>query len=152
MRLLFLLLLPFSLLSQTKVNIQILQKHNYCGGAKPPAEILAQYDKPKPYAGKKLVIVSANGKTVTAVTNPEGYLKIKLKAGAYKVYEDWRYYKKTPDGTDSKNFDSECLKLAWQKVDITIDAQKKTQSIKIDIDEAYCMHTIPCLINPQYPQ
>lgn len=152
MRLLLFLLLPFCLLSQTKVNIQILQKQVYCGGARPNPEILAQFEKPIPFANKKLVIVSANGKTCTASTNNNGYLKIKLKAGSYKVYEAWRYNKQTPDGTDKKNFDTECLKLAWEKVDITIDVQKKTQNIKVDIDEAYCQHTIPCLLNPQYPQ
>lgn len=152
MRALFFFLLPFSLLAQTKVNVQILQKYNYCGGAKPPAEILAQYDKPRPFANKKLVVVSANGKTCKATTNANGYLKIKLKAGSYKVYEAWRYNKQTPDGTDAKNFDAECLKLAWEKVDMTIDAKPKAQTIKIDIDDAYCQHTTPCLLNPQYPQ
>jgi hypothetical protein len=152
MRLIFLLLLPFGLLSQTKVNIQILQIQHYCGGAKPPKEILDQYAKPKPYADKKFVLVSANGKTCTASTDKNGYLKIKLKAGSYKGYEAWRYNKKTPDGTDAKNFDAECLKKTWEKVDITIDAQKKAQSVVIDIDEAYCPHTIPCILNPQYPQ
>lgn len=152
MKALFLLLLPFSLLAQTKVNVQILQKQTYCGGARPNPEILADLEKPKPFANKKLVIVSANGKTCKTTTTASGYLKIKLKAGSYKVYEAWRYNKQTPDGTDAKNFDAECLKQAWEKVDMTIDAQKKAQSIKIDIDEAYCNHTIPCLLNPQYPQ
>ena len=152
MRILFFLLLPFCLLSQTKVNVQIMQKRIYCGGARPNPEILAEQEKPQPFALKKLVIVSANGKTCTTTTNNNGYLKIKLKAGSYKVYEAWRYNKQTPDGTDKKNFDEACLKQAWEKVDITIDAQKKTQSIKIDIDEAYCQHTVPCLLNPQLPQ
>ncbi len=152
MRFLFLILFPLSLLSQTKVNIQIMQKQHYCGGARPNPEILAEHEKPKPFANKKLVLVSANGKTCTTTTNANGYLKIKLKAGSYKVYEEWRYTKKTPDGTDMKNFDAECLKLAWAKVDITIDAQKKAQNIIIDIDDAYCMHTIPCLLNPKYPE
>ena len=152
MRLLFLLLLPLSFLAQTKVNVQILQKHNYCGGARPNPEILAQYEKPRPFANKKLVLVSANGKTCKATTNTNGYLKIKLKPGSYKVYEAWRYNKQTPDGTDKKNFDAECLKQSWEKVDITIDAQKKSQNIEISIDDAYCQHTIPCLLNPQIPQ
>ncbi|MBP7810165.1 MAG: hypothetical protein KA163_12785 [Bacteroidia bacterium] len=150
--LLFLFLLPFSLLSQTKVNVQIMQKGTYCGGARPNPEILANHEAPKPFANKKFVLVSANGKTCTVTTNAKGYFKVKLKAGSYKGYEAWRYYKKTPDGTDAKNFDMECLKGSWEKVDMTIDAQKKTQSIKIDIDDAYCNHTIPCLLNPQYPQ
>lgn len=152
MRLIFLLLLPFCLLSQTKVNVQLMQKGTYCGGARPNAEILAQHEKPKPFANKKFVLVSANSKTCTATTNANGYLKIKLKAGSYKVYEAWRYNKQTPDGTDAKNFDPECLKLAWTKVDMTIDVQKKAQSVVVDIDDAYCPHTIPCLLNPQYPE
>jgi hypothetical protein len=152
MRLIFLLLLPFSLLSQTKVNIQILQKLSYCGGAKPPKEILDQYAIPKPFANKKFILVSANGKTCSATTDANGYLKIKLKAGSYKGYEAWRYNKKTPDGTDAKNFDMECLKQAWQKADLTIDAQKTSQNVVVNIDDAYCPHSIPCLLNPQYPQ
>lgn len=152
MRVLILLLFPFCLLSQTKVNVQILQKHNYCGGAKPPPDVLAQYDKPRPFANKKLVIVSATGKTCKATTNSKGYLKIKLKPGSYKVYEAWRYNKQTPDGTDAKNFDAECLKQSWEKVDITINTQKKAQTIEVAVDDAYCQHTIPCLLNPQIPQ
>ena len=85
MRVLLFLLLPLSFLSQTKVNVQILQKYNYCGGARPNAEILSQYEKPRPFANKKLVFVSANGKTCKAITNANGYLKIKLKVGSYKV-------------------------------------------------------------------
>lgn len=152
MRFLFLLLLPFSFFSQTKVNVEILQKFNYCGGAKPPAEILAQYEKPRPYANKKLIIVSANGKTATTTTDSNGYLKVKLKPGSYKLYEEWRYKKSTPDGSDIKNFDKACLQTAWAKVDITINAQKKTQEIKVTIDDAYCQHTIPCLTNPHLPE
>lgn len=152
MRLLFLLLFPLSFLSQTKVNVQILQKQVYCGGARPNPEILAQYEKPRPFANKKLVLVSSNGKTCKATTNADGYLKIKLKPGSYKVYEAWRYNKQTPDGTDKKNFDTECLKQSWEKVDITINAQKTSQNIEVNIDDAYCQHTIPCLLNPQIPQ
>ena len=129
-----------------------MQKQHYCGGARPNPEILAEHEKPKPFANKNLVLVSANGKTCTATTNANGYLKIKLKAGSYKVYEAWRYNKKTPDGTDTKNFDQECLKSAWEKVDMTIDAQNKSQNIVIYIDDAYCTYTIPCILNPQYPE
>jgi hypothetical protein len=152
MKALFLLLFPFTLLSQTKVSIQILQVQHYCGGIKPPKETLDELAKPKPYANKQFVFVSSKGKTCKATTDANGYLKIKLKAGSYKGYEAWRFNKKTPDGTLEKNFDTECLKKAWEKVDITIDAQKSTQNVKIDIDEAYCPHTIPCILNPKYPE
>ncbi len=152
MKFLFLILFPLSLISQIKVNVQIVQKQSYCGGAKPSQEILDRLAVPIPCPHKKFVLVSANGKICTVTTNSKGYLKVKLKAGSYKGYEAWRYNKKTPDGTDAKNFDMECLKAAWGKVDITIDTQKKAQAIVIDIDDTYCQHNIPCLLNPQYPQ
>ena len=152
MRFIFLFLLPFSLLSQTKVNVQVLQNQKYCGGIKPSKEILEQYSRPIPFTNKKFVLVSANGHTVAATTNANGYLKIKLKPGSYKGYEAWRFYKKTPDGTDAKNFDAECLKQAWTKVDLSIDCQKKTQAVVVDVDDVYCPHTIPCLLNPHFPE
>lgn len=151
MKLLFLLLLPLSIFCQTKVYVQIMQKHNYCGGARPNAEILSQYEKPRPFANKKLVIVSENGKACKVKTNTNGFFKAKLKPGMYKIYESWRYSKQTPDGSDMKNFDSECLKTTWEKVDGTLKVEIKSWTSEITIDEAYCPHTIPCLLNPQYP-
>lgn len=152
MKVLFFFLLPFSLLSQTKVNVQILQTQHYCGGIKPPKEILDQYAIPKPYANKKFVLVSANGKTCKVKTDANGYLKVKLKAGSYKGYEEWRYTKSVPEGNDLTKYDPQCLQENWKKVDLTIEAQKKTQNVVVTIDEAYCPHTIPCLLNPTFPE
>src|SRR5574343_1683704 len=118
------ILLPFAISSQCRVNVELTQKQSYCGGAKPPPELLAQLEKPIPYANKKLVLVSANGKTTTVSTNSKGILKLKLKPGSYKLYEPWRFYKKTPDNSDIKNFDKTCLEPQWNKADVTIETQK----------------------------
>ena len=150
--LLFFLVLPLLASSQVKVNIKVLQKQTYCGGARPTPEITAQYEKPIPYANKKLIIVSANGKIDSTITTAKGYLKVRLKAGTYKLFEPWRYYKRTPDGSDIKNFDKECLQKQWEKADMIIDAQKKRQQITMDIDATYCPHTLPCISNPQMPE
>ena len=145
-------IISFLSYSQKNVYLELTQDQKYCGGAKPPPEILAQYEKPLLYADKKLIIVSANGKIDSAKTDPKGVLKLKLKPGSYKLYEPWRYHKRTPDGTDIKNFDKECLQKVWAKVDISIDTKKKKQVIVVDIDPLFCMHEIPCIKNPQYPQ
>jgi len=138
--------------SQKNIYLELKQDQKYCGGAKPSPEILKQYEKPLLYADKKLIIVSANGKIDSTKTNPKGILKIKLKPGSYKLYEPWRYHKTSPDGTALANFDLECLQKAWAKVDILIDTKKKKQAIVVDIDPFFCMHEIPCIKNPQYPQ
>lgn len=148
----YLLLLPVLTFSQVKVNINVLQKQTYCGGARPTPEITAQYEKPIPYANKKLIIVSSNGKVDSTTTTSKGYLKVRLKPGTYKLYEPWRYHKQTPNGSDIKNFDKDCLQKQWDKIDVIIDAQKKRQQITMDIDDTYCPHTLPCVLNPQMPE
>ncbi|HWY12597.1 MAG TPA: hypothetical protein VN026_14790 [Bacteroidia bacterium] len=147
-----LLLMPLAQFSQSGVFLELTQEQKYCGGAKPSPEILKQYEKPLIYANKKLIIVSAKGKIDSVKTDSKGVLKLKLKPGLYKLYEPWRYHKATPDGTDIKNFDKECLQKVWAKVDILIDTQKKKQHIEVNIDPLFCMHEIPCVTNPQYPQ
>lgn len=147
-----LLFIPLLQFSQKNVYWELTQDQKYCGGAKPNAEILAQYEKPVLYANKKLIIVSASGKIDSTTTNSKGILKIKLKPGSYKLYEPWRYHKRTPDGTDVNNFDKDCLAKTWEKVDIAITTQKKKQQLIIDIDPVFCQHEIPCLKNPHMPE
>jgi len=146
------LCLPLTQFSQSKVYLELAQKQNYCGGAKPPAEVLAALEKPLPYADKKLIIVSATGKIDSTKTDSKGVLKIKLKRGSYKLYEPWRYHKLAPDGTVLANLDHECLKKTWEKVDISIDTKKKKQQIVVNLDEVFCPHSKPCLLNPQLPE
>ena len=119
----FLLLISLQNFSQKNVNYELTQDQKYCGGAKPSPEILAKYERPLLYANKKLILVSASGKIDTVKTNSKGILKIKLKPGSYKLYEPWRYYKRSPDGNDMSYFDLECLTKQWAKVDISIDTQ-----------------------------
>jgi hypothetical protein len=148
----FCILLYFGAFSQGKVNVKLSQKQSYCGGARPSEEILERYKKPLPYVNKKLIIVSSNGKIDSTTTDTKGALKLKLKPGSYKLYEAWRYRKRTPDGTTINDFDTSCLAQVWQKPDITIDVQKRKQVLTIDLDPVYCPHTIPCLNNPHIPE
>jgi hypothetical protein len=140
------------MLSQQKIKLQLKQQHQYCGGARPSPEILAKYEKPFPYANKKLVMIASNGKTDTVITDANGKLTLKLKDGTYKLYESWRYYKKTPDGSGRENYDSSCLAQRWEKVDVSIEIKKRKSKITNEIDQAYCPHTIPCLLNPHIPE
>jgi len=77
----FFLVVSLSVFSQKNVYLELSQEQKYCGGAKPSPEILARYEKPLPYINKKLILVSANGKTDSVKTISKGFLKIKLKLG-----------------------------------------------------------------------
>jgi hypothetical protein len=152
MRVFLFLLFPFCLFSQQKIKLELKQQYEYCGGARPSPEILAKYEKPLPYANRKLIMVSASGKIDSVQTDANGKLNLKLKDGTYNLYEAWRYYKRTPDGNSFNSYDTSCLVNHWAKVDVTIFIKKRNSKITSNIDKAYCPHTIPCLRNPHLPE
>lgn len=139
-------------MSQQKIKLELKQLHEYCGGARPSPEMLAKYEKPWPYANKKLIMVSSEGKIDSVQTDAKGKVTLKLKNGVYKLYEPWRYHKRTPDGTAAENFDKECLEKQWDKVDVEIEIKKRKSKITKNIDNAFCPYKIPCLKNPQMPE
>lgn len=98
-----------------KVIINITYKSQYCGGARPTPEMIAEAEKSKPYANKTMVIISDKFVVDSAKTNVKGQLQIKIKKGTYTIYEAWKYYKTGPDGMDVSKFEKECLKMEWQR-------------------------------------
>lgn len=71
------------------VTGRILLKSSYCGGAAPSDEILAEYEKPKPYGGQPLLIREGKSNTLGAAmvtrttTAADGTFKLDLKPGTY---------------------------------------------------------------------
>jgi hypothetical protein len=150
---LLLFLMGFSLAGQKKsVSIKITFLQPYCGGARPTKEMLAESQKPKPYAKKTIVIVSEEGKIDSARTNNSGILKLKLKAGQYKLFETWRYFNSTPAQLPVKDFDKDCLKPEWQKeIKTVVVTSKKAEVIhKNDIIIA-CPWNVPCILESAKP-
>lgn len=134
------------------VTGQINFKQSYCGGARPSAEILAQATKSKPYADKMVMIVSQKGKVDSVKTDANGTFKTTLKAGTYRVFEAWRYYKKATGGMLVGDFDAECLKKEWKKEIKEIIVTKKETKVldKNEIVEV-CPWDLPCIIDSHKP-
>lgn len=124
----------------------------YCGGAKPTPEMEEESRKPKPYSGKTVFFISENGKTDSARTNEKGILKIKLPLGNFKVFEAWRFYKKTPNDDVSENFNASCLQAEWNIHFMTVSVTKKklSQNIENPIIR-YCAWNAPCLNETHLP-
>lgn len=150
---LILLLAGYLSFAQKKnITVKITYKEPYCGGARPSEEMLEKAQLAKPYAKKKVVLVSDQGKTKVLKTDTNGEIKTKLKAGTYKIYEAWRYTKKTANGMPLQNFDSECLKLEWQKEIFLI---KVGDNISIELKNEIilsCPWAIPCILDSFRPE
>ncbi len=120
----------------------------YCGGARPTEQILAEAERPKPYANQTIVFVKGT-KVDSARTVADGSVSKKLKAGTYQVFESWRYYKKAPGSGALNEFNSECLNGEWKKPFGILIVSKKSHAFekKFELVEV-CDHKRPCLIDP----
>ncbi|MGZ3899489.1 MAG: hypothetical protein ACXVNQ_03915 [Bacteroidia bacterium] len=128
-----------------KIKISFIQP--YCGGARPSPEMLANGEKLRPYTGKTIIIVSEKGRIDSAKTDTAGYINKKMAIGKYKLYEPWRYYKKTQRGDNINDFDKDCLKKEWAKhfMDVTVTKNNLTQKSDGPI-VLYCSWDAPCLL------
>lgn len=143
-----LLLISGSACSQKKMQkIKISYIRPYCGGARPSPEMLADAEKLRPYARQMIILISSAGKVDSAKTDTAGYIHKKLAVGNYKLYEPWRYYKKTQNGDKISDFDKECLKTEWAKpfMEVTVTKNGLKQSSETPII-SYCSWDAPCLL------
>jgi hypothetical protein len=139
--------------SQKKaVNFQINYRQSYCGGARPSDEIMADLNKPTPYRFQTIIFVSSKGKADSIKTTENGDIKIKLRVGKYKVYEAWRYYKKTPAGFSREDFDLVCLQAEWKKEVKEIIVTTKDIKV-IDKNEIIysCPWNVSCILDSRRP-
>lgn len=127
-----------------KIKISYIQP--YCGGARPSPEMVADGEKLRPYTGKTIIIVSEKGKVDSAKTDNEGYLNKKLAPGKYKLFEPWRFHKKTQTGEPQKDFDKDCLKAEWSKhfMEVVVTKTALTQKSDNPIIQN-CSWDAPCL-------
>jgi hypothetical protein len=135
-----------------KVTIELNYTEPYCGGARPTDEILEEAQKPKPYAGRKMILVSKTGKADTLITDAKGRVSAKLNKGQYALFEPWRYYKSTFSGAPANQFDPACLKAEWEKatVEIKITGKKPNIVFKNELQN-YCDWALPCLLEIHAP-
>lgn len=144
----FVLLNCSAALAQKKlVKVVVLAQPSYCGGAPPSEEIMAEMTKPKPYASKKMYLVSEKGKARVVKTGMNGSFCIKLAEGTYKLMEAWKHKRVSPNGESIEHFDKTCLKTEWEKETLQIMVLKNEITItgKNDIT-LYCDWAYPCLL------
>ncbi len=169
MKVLILHLIYFSLLSldpaeskkKTKkfpVSGTVTSTINYCGGARPTAEILEQAATPRPIPHKKIYIKqgdvnSFGSKTILQLTtDSNGNFKAKLPAGKYLVVDstknDLLYYNmllKTykSQTTNYEAVDTLCLKEWYMKPNCVFEVtDKEVNNINVNFHKT--CDDIPC--------
>ncbi len=77
----------------------ILNTQSYCGGARPPQELLNELATPKPYGNRSLVFVhTTSHKEYTFTTDEHGHYEVELPLGKYELRPGKRF------NTEEENF------------------------------------------------
>ncbi|MDI1354975.1 MAG: hypothetical protein PSX36_08655 [bacterium] len=143
----------FSGYAQNKsLRVEVSYHESYCAGARPSDELLAEIQKPKPYANRSLVIIPSKGKACKVKTDALGIFQIKLKDGNYKVKEGWRHSKSSPNGESLSHFDKTCLKSEWGKVALELTVTNGNVTVVV-VNEIVvpCAWSYPCLLEAHTP-
>ena len=168
--LLFMLLIPNLFFSQKRINKSshfsivkgiVNQTNSYCGGARPPDDLLEELAKPKPLTNYKLYIKKNTPSIIDAiimdsvVTDKNGRFNIRLKKGNY-VFIDSNYKDRNQfnqlvkfildDQENYSQLDSNCLLNRFNLPLMTFKINQRTHILKPIIIHRNCDYNkIPCV-------
>jgi hypothetical protein len=144
----------------------VTQTNSYCGGARPSEEILEEYNKPKPYAGKVLHVRegknnASGGKVVLRiVTNDSGYFSGSLPPGSYCIVQEEQLKPLNISGIKGAKdkplaVDSNCLDKWWSGSLATFQVPRNdTSGILINFHHpCFVSGDVPCIryVGPMPP-
>jgi len=133
------------------ISGKVTETSDYCGGARPPEELIEQLKTPKPLADKVLIIKSGKNNSLTksiqkTKTDPYGNFTLVLKAGTYCIVDEEKS-KKFASKNDDENYewDNDCLKKNWGHCDyLLVIGKDKVNNIEINYHN-HCNYRQPCL-------
>jgi hypothetical protein len=140
----------------------VQQTSSYCGGARPPQEILDNFKKPLPYANKIFYvrigeINSLDNKIITKFTSDSsGNFTIRLPQGIYSILveEQIKPIEAKDYITKLQTVDEKCLQTWWQKPYYLLVVKKKNEPLNFNFHHrCYLKNDIPCVtyIGPVHP-
>lgn len=134
--------------AQKKIKLELTFNYvkPYCGGAKPTAQQQADAKKEIPLTNQKFYVYQNNKCIDSLLTDGNGNAIIKYFPGTYYLFEPWKHFKKTPDGSPATDFFMDCLKKEWAipnyLVSITDGDYKMTY---YEMSLSRCPNQYPCL-------
>lgn len=145
--LLFVCLIGICNAQKVKIQFEFKYKQPYCGGAKPTAEIIAETQKERPLDNQKFYVYQNNKCIDTIRTNDSGAVVLKYLPGTYYLFEAWKHFKKTPDGSPLADFNKACMAKEWLKPNykIMIASASDFTMDYYEISASRCAHQLACL-------
>jgi hypothetical protein len=140
-----------------KVSGTITQTHAYCGGARPPKELMDNLTKPSPFPGKKVYIRSGTENSLDKpvirelIADTGGRFSLLLPSGTYCIIQeeqvktlDTDFFRKKL--TSYHKLDEACLKQWWSKCLMTFEvgATDKTD-LNINFHFPCFTNGVPCV-------
>jgi len=115
--LLFLLCLCGINQAQVKFKVELAFKYikPNCAQGKANAKVQEELKKEVPLANQKFYVYKDNKLVDSLKTNDSGKVFVKYYPGTYLLFEPWKHFKKTPDGSSMTDFFKDCLVKEWTK-------------------------------------
>jgi len=164
------LLIPNLFFSQKRINKSshfsivkgaVNQTNSYCGGARPPDDLLEELAKPKPLTNYKLYIKKNTPSIIDAIimdsiiTDQNGRFTLKMPKGNYifvdSIYKDREHYNQMVrlilnDNENYSNLDTNCLLNRFNTPLLDFKITRKNQLLKpIRIHRSCDYNKIPCV-------
>ncbi|MBK9285594.1 MAG: hypothetical protein IPM51_14935 [Sphingobacteriaceae bacterium] len=80
------------------------------------------------------------------ITDEEGIVVIKLTDGEFFLFEEWKQFKRTPDGSPKSDFFADCLVKVWQKPNYKIVfANDEVTMTYYEVSASRCPDAYACL-------
>ncbi len=136
------------------ISGKVTQTSTYCGGAEPSEEILAEYSKEKPYAGKTFYIRKGNinalnSKIILSFKADEnGKFSFQLPPGIYSIIQEAQVKEIKAEDYNKKESlqtDVSCLKNWWFKPYYVLEIKDK------DISGLHFKFHHPCFVSGDIP-
>jgi hypothetical protein len=115
------------------VSGTITQTQSYCGGARPPEDLLKKMQSPRPYPGKKIYFRKGQNNSLDmislkeAISDSTGHFQVNLASGTYCIVEEDQVKELDMAGFKKKYLnqylvaDESCLKQWWSKCFMTVE-------------------------------
>lgn len=151
------------------VEISITQTSSYCGGAKPPPELIAELKIPHPLAKKTLFIKKGELNTfdskifLEVVSDSLGKVKIHLPAGKYFIVDelkkDTSFYnnlikKYAKETSRCSAINKDCLKKWYEQPDFTFEIKEGRNKFVVNFHKGCSWKEVPyncCEYKGEYP-
>jgi hypothetical protein len=136
------------------ISGKVTQTSAYCGGAEPTEEMMNEYRKEKPYAGKTFYVRKGNTNTtkekviLSFKANENGKFSFQLPPGTYSIIQEAQVKEINPKSYNKKGSlqaDATCLKNWWLKPYYILEIKDK------DVTGLHFKFHHPCFISDDIP-